>query len=78
MDSMKELATLKVEELPDGRIALTWDENDPECAFLNGKTEAEIIAIIEKGLESMIEEEKQARLKALEELVEHDQEMGLY
>lgn len=65
---MKELATLKVEELPDGRIVLTWDENDPKCAFLNGKSEAEIIAMIEKGLETMIQEEKQARLKALEEL----------
>lgn len=78
---MKELATLKVEELADGRIALTWDENDPKCAFLNGKTEAEIVAIIESGLEEMMKEEeqrKQARLKALEELVEHDQQMGLY
>ena len=77
---MKELATLKVEELPDGRIVLTWDENDPKCSFLNGKTEQEIVAMIESGLEMMIKEEetKQARLKALEELVEHDQEMGLY
>lgn len=75
---MKEIATLKVEELPDGRIVLTWDQNDPQCAFLNGKTEEEIVAMIEKGLETMILEEKQARLKALEELVEHDQEMGLY
>ena len=73
-----ELATLKVEELPDGRIVLTWDENDPKCSFLNGKTEEEIVAMIEAGLETMIEEEKQARLKALEELVEHDQKLGLY
>ena len=72
------LATLKVEELPDGRIVLTWDENDPACAFLNGKTEAEIIAMIEKGLEEMMREEKQARLEALEEMVRHDQELGLY
>ena len=76
MDSMKQLATLKVEELPDGSIALTWDENDPKCAFLNGKTEAEIVAMIEQGLETMILEEKQARLKALEQLAEHDQQMG--
>ena len=75
---MKQLATLKVEELPDGRIVLTWDENDPKCAFLNGKSEAEIVAMIEKGLEEMMREEKQARLKALEELVKNDQEMGLY
>ena len=77
---MKQLATLKVEELPDGRIVLTWDENDPKCAFLNGKTEAEIIAMIEQGLEKMEKEEeaKQARLKALEEMVKNDQEMGLY
>ena len=73
-----ELTTLKVEELPDGRIVLTWDANDPKCSFLNGKTEEEIIAMIETGLETMIEEEKQARLKALEELVEHDQKLGLY
>ena len=80
MDSMKELATLKVEELTDGTIVLTWDENDPKCAFLNGKTEAEIVAMIEQGLETMEKEEeaKQARLKALEEMVEHDQEMGFY
>lgn len=75
---MNEIATLKVEELADGTIVLTWDENDPKCSFLNGKSEAEIVAMIEKGLETLIEEEKQARLKALEELVEHDQEMGLY
>ena len=58
---MNELATLKVEELPDGRIVLTWDSNDPKCAFLNGKTEAEIIAMIEAGLESMIKEESNER-----------------
>lgn len=78
---MNELATLKVEELPDGRIVLTWDENDPKCAFLNGKTESEIVAMIEQGLEMMIQEEeqtKQARLKALDEMVKNDQEMGLY
>lgn len=78
---MNEIATLKVEELPDGKIVLTWDENDPKCAFLNGKTEEEIIAMIESGLEMMIQEEeqtKQARLKALDEMVKHDQEMGLY
>ena len=80
MDSMKQLATLKVEELPDGTIVLTWDENDPSCAFLNGKTDKEIIAIIESGLETMEKEEeaKQARLKALDEMVKNDQEMGLY
>ena len=76
--ALNELAILKVEELPDGRIVLTWDENDPKCSLLNGKTETEIVAMIEKGLETMILEEKQARLKALEELVEHNQEMGLY
>jgi len=75
---MNEIATLKVEELPDGRILLTWDANDPACAFLNGKTEEEIIAMIEAGLDIMEKEEKQARLKALEELVEHDQKLGLY
>ena len=77
---MKELATLKVEELPDGTIVLTWDEDDPKCAFLNGKSEAEIVAMIESGLEMMEKEEetKQARLKALDEMVKNDQEMGLY
>jgi predicted RNase H-like HicB family nuclease len=40
---------------------------------LNGKTEEEIISMIESGLEIMIQEEKQARLKALEV----DQELGL-
>ena len=76
-----ELSTLKVEELPDGRIVLTWDENDPKCSFLNGKTEQEIVAMIESGLEMMIKEEeetKQARLKALDEMVKNNQEMGLY
>ena len=56
-----ELATLKVEELPDGRIVLTWDENDPKCSFLNGKTEEEIVAMIEAGLESIIKEESNER-----------------
>ena len=69
---MKELATLKVEELADGSMVLTWDENDPKCSLLNGKTEEEIVAMIEKGLETMILEEKQARLRALEELIETD------
>ena len=75
---MDKIATLTVKELTDGSIVLTWDENDPACAFLNGKTEEEIIAMIEQGLESMIREEKQARLKTLDEMVEHDQELGLY
>ena len=61
----REVATLKVEELPDGRIVLTWDENDPACAFLNGKTEAEIVAMIEQGLESMMSEEKTGSLKSV-------------
>ena len=74
---MNEIATLKVEELPDGAFVLTWNENDPKCAFLNGKTEEEIISMIESGLEIMIQEEKQARLKALEELTQLDQELGL-
>jgi len=74
---MNEIATLKVEELPDGTIVLTWDQNDPKLSFLNGKTEEEIIAIFESGLERMIQEEKQARLKALEELTQLDQELGL-
>ena len=75
---MTDTATLKVEELSDGSMVLTWDENDPKCSLLNGKTEEEIVAMIEKGLETMILEEKQARLKALKQLVEHDQQMGLY
>lgn len=78
---MKELATLKVEELPDGTIVLTWDQNDPKLSFLNGKSEEEIVAIIGSGLEAMIQQEeqtKQARLKALEEMVKNDQQMGLY
>ena len=75
---MNEIATLTVKELPDGTIVLTWDKNDPKCDFLNNRSEEEIIAIFEKGLESMIQQEKQARLKALEELVKNDQEMGLY
>ena len=74
---MNEIATLKVEELPDGAFVLTWNENDPKCAFLNGKTEEEIISMIESGLEIMIQEEKQARLKALEELTQLDKELGL-
>ena len=77
---MNEIATLKVEELPDGTIVLTWDQNDPKCAFLNGKSEEEIIAMFESGLEAMIQQEeqtKQARLKALEELTQLDQELGL-
>jgi len=77
---MNEIATLKVEELPDGTIVLTWDKNDPKCAFLNGKSEEEIIAMFESGLEAMIQQEeqtKQARLKALEELTQLDQELGL-
>ena len=58
---MNQLAALKVEELPDGRIVLTWDENDPKCSFLNGKTEEEIVAMIEAGLESIIKEESNER-----------------
>ena len=56
---MDKIATLKVEELPDGSMVLTWDENDPACAFLNGKTEAEIVAMIESGLESMLKDNNQ-------------------
>jgi len=51
--------TLKVEELEDGRIMLTWDENDPACAFLNGKTTDEIIAMIENSLKMITHEEEE-------------------
>ena len=53
---MKEIATLKVEELPDGSMVLTWDENDPACAWLNGKTEEEIVSMIKQGLEELTNE----------------------
>jgi hypothetical protein len=52
---MSELPNIQLEEKEDGSFLLTWDDKDPSLAFLNGKTEKDIITMIENGLKTMEE-----------------------
>jgi|688.fasta_scaffold224136_5 hypothetical protein len=42
--------TLKVSENADGTLSIEWDPEDPNYAFLNDLTEAQITAMLEKLL----------------------------
>ena len=50
---MSELPNIQLEEKEDGSFLLTWDDKDPNLAFLNVKTEKEIITMIENGLKTI-------------------------
>jgi len=50
--------TLQVTENEDGTLSISWDENDPKYAFMNGLTEAEVTAIIEQSIKRMIEDDE--------------------
>ena len=63
-------SSLKAEFIDDCTLELEWDVNDPECAFLNGKTEEEIHDFIIEALETFIKEhEEREEDKYLEHLI---------
>lgn len=48
---------LTVTENEDGSFTLEWDENDPRYAVFNGLEEEEITAMLEHGLQQLIDRE---------------------
>ena len=48
--------SLKVEEQEDGTFSISWDETDPQYAFLNDMTQEEINAFFTRALEEFIKE----------------------
>lgn len=48
--------SLKVEEQEDGTLGISWDETDPQYAFLNDMTQEEINAFFTRALEEFIKE----------------------
>lgn len=48
--------SLKVEEQEDGTLSISWDETDPQYAFLNDMTQEEINAFFTRALEEFIKE----------------------
>ena len=49
---------LTVNENEDGIFTLEWDENDPRYAVFNGMSKEEIQAMLEYGLQKMLEQEE--------------------
>lgn len=48
--------SLKVEEQEDGSFSISWDENDPQYAFLNTMTQEELNAYFTRALEEYMKE----------------------
>jgi hypothetical protein len=48
--------TLRVTENPDGTLTIEWDPEDPRYNFLNGLTEAQVTAMLEKILQEYVNE----------------------
>ena len=55
---MTENDGLTVNENEDGTFTLEWNENDPRYAVFNGMSEEEIQAMLEYGLQKMLEQEE--------------------
>ena len=49
---------LTVNENEDGTFTLEWDENDPRYAVFNAMSKEEIQAMLEYGLQKMLEQEE--------------------
>ena len=49
---------LNVVENDDGTFTLEWDENDPRYAVFNGLSEEQIQAMIQYGLQEIINREE--------------------
>jgi hypothetical protein len=54
--SNQEIDTLKIIEQPDGSFAIEWDKDDQKWNWLNGKTSAEISAIVEEAIQHLMNE----------------------
>jgi len=48
--------SLKIIEQPDGSFAIEWDKDDQKWNWLNGKTSAEISAIVEEAIKHSLKE----------------------
>ena len=54
--SNQEIDSLKIIEQPDGSFAIEWDKDDQKWNWLNGKTSAEISAIVEEAIQHLMNE----------------------
>jgi hypothetical protein len=52
----QEIDTLKITENEDGSFAIEWDKDDQKWNWLNGKTSAEISAIVEEAIQHLMNE----------------------
>ena len=48
--------SFKIEENPDGTFAVSWDETDPEYAFLNGLTQEQLNTMFTEAIKRACEE----------------------
>jgi hypothetical protein len=46
--------SLKIVEQPDGSFQMEWDKDDQKWNWLNGKTSAEISAIVEQAIQDRL------------------------
>ena len=51
----QEIDSLKISQNEDGSFAIEWDKDDQKWNWLNGKTSAEISAIIEQAIKNMMD-----------------------
>jgi len=54
--SNQEIDSLKIIENEDGSFAIEWDKDDQKWNWLNGKTSAEISAIVEEAIQHLMNE----------------------
>jgi len=48
--------SLKITENEDGSFTMEWDKDDQKWNWLNGKTSAEISAIVEEAIQHLMNE----------------------
>ena len=46
---------LKITENEDGTVTLEWDDKDPRWSMLNGLTQEEVSAILNEGLQKLLD-----------------------
>ena len=51
----QEIDSLKISQNEDWSFAIEWDKDDQKWNWLNGKTSAEISAIIEQAIQNMMD-----------------------
>jgi hypothetical protein len=52
----QEIDSLNITENEDGSFAIEWDKDDQKWNWLNGKTSAEISAIVEEAIQHLMNE----------------------